>query len=112
MPTPTPSADEPPIWAMRDGATTLLRVKAVPGASRNAIAGTLGDRLKIRVAAPPEGGKANQAILTLLARALCVNEASLAIMQGHGNPLKTIRVDAPWSCLAHAIQTMNTTNRA
>ena len=112
MPNQPPTPDGTPIWAASDGDTTLLRVKAVPGASRNAIVGTLGDRLKVRVAAPPEDGKANQAILSLLATALDVDEARLAITQGHGTPLKTIRVDAPWQRLAQAIQAMDAGKRA
>ncbi len=44
-----------------------LRVKVVPGASRSEIVGVLGDPLKIRIAAPPEKGKANQALLQLIA---------------------------------------------
>ena len=63
--TKSPSSPPPefPPWLSRssDGAW-LIRVKAVPGASRDEIAGPLGDRLKIRIAAPPEGGKANKAI--------------------------------------------------
>ena len=53
------------------GDDLVLRVKAVPGAKRDAIAGALGDRLKIRVAAPPEDGQANAAIRALLARVFC-----------------------------------------
>ncbi|CAN0557360.1 unnamed protein product, partial [Laminaria digitata] len=47
-----------------------LRLKAVPGASRDSIAGILGDRLKVRVSAAPEGGRANTAIVKLLAKSL------------------------------------------
>ena len=103
MPTPARRSSEPPIWATADGATTLLRVKAVPGASRDTIAGTLGDRLKIRVAAPPEGGKANQAILQLLAKALGLDASSLDLTQGHASPMKTVRAKAPLAKLAESL---------
>lgn len=69
-----------------------LRIKAVPGASRDAIAGMLGDRLKVRVSAPPEGGKANSAIVALLARELGVKPAQVEIIAGQAHPEKTVRV--------------------
>lgn len=72
--------------------TTDLRIKAVPGASRDAVAGMLGDRLKIRVAAPPEGGKANKAIVALLARELGLKPAQVEIVAGLTNPEKTVRL--------------------
>lgn len=71
----------------------LLRVKAVPGASRDAIAGPLGDRLKIRIAAPPEGGQANIALIKLLARTLGLNRTRVQISSGQGSPEKTIRLE-------------------
>lgn len=70
----------------------LLWVKAVPGASRNQIAGLLGDRLKVRVSAPPEGGKANKAICKLLARALGVKANQVSIESGAASPEKILRV--------------------
>ncbi len=71
----------------------LIRVKAVPGASREEIAGPLGDRLKIRVTAPPEGGRANKAVCVLIARALGVKPKQVSIESGRSSPEKTIRVE-------------------
>ena len=48
-----------PAYLLVRGDDLEIRVKAVPGAKREEIAGALGDRLKIRVAQPPEGGRAN-----------------------------------------------------
>jgi uncharacterized protein (TIGR00251 family) len=75
-----------------DGDGVLLRVKVVTGASRNEIAGPVGDRLKVRVTAPPEGGKANKALCQLLAAALGVKPRHVTIERGHTSPAKTLRV--------------------
>ncbi|RMH27370.1 MAG: DUF167 domain-containing protein [Planctomycetota bacterium] len=92
-------------WLSRDAdGAWLIRVKAVPGASRDEIAGALGDRLKIRVSAPPEGGKANKKICVLIARALGAPPRAVTVAQGRGTPFKTLRV-APagrWSAAAIA----------
>ena len=66
----------------------VLRVKAVPGASRESIAGMLGDRLKVRISAAPEGGKANKAIIRLLAKSLGIKPAQIELISGHTNPEK------------------------
>jgi uncharacterized protein (TIGR00251 family) len=71
----------------------VIRVKAVPGASRDAVAGAVGDRLKVRVAAPPEGGKANRAIERLIAAALGVKRGRVSIVTGQGGPEKSVRVE-------------------
>jgi uncharacterized protein len=68
-----------------------LSIKVVPGASRSEIAGVLGDRLKVRVTAPPEGGKANRALVELLRDWLGVRE--VAIVSGRGSPEKTVRAE-------------------
>lgn len=95
-----------PPWASRHAQSLLIRVKAVPGASRDALAGTLGDRLKIRVSAPPEGGKANAAIVRVLAKALGTSERSIELLSGSASPLKMFRAagvsdDALQSLLQH-----------
>lgn len=66
-----------------------VRLKVVPGASRSGLAGVLGDRLKVRVAAPPEGGKANRAVEELIER---LTGCRCAVCTGHATPLKTILV--------------------
>lgn len=70
---------------------TLL-VKAVPGARRTEVAGWLGERLKVRVSAPPEGGKANDAIRELLAAELGLKPAAVSIIRGQSNPEKTVQI--------------------
>lgn len=75
-----------------DGSDLLLRVKAVPGASRDAIAGVLGDRLKVKVAAPPEGGKANTAICAVVAKALGIKPRDVTIESGQGSAEKLLRI--------------------
>lgn len=76
-----------------DGDSVLILVKAVPGASRTEIVGEWDGRLKIAVAAPPERGKANQAISKLLAEWFGVRRRDVAVVKGHTTPLKTIRIE-------------------
>lgn len=81
-----------PIFARQPDGSLLIAVKAVPGASRDQVAGVLGDRLKVRISAPPEGGKANQAIRALLADALGRKPRDVAVAAGAASPEKMIRV--------------------
>jgi uncharacterized protein (TIGR00251 family) len=74
------------------GNALLLQVKVVPNASRTQVVGALGDALKIKVAQPPEGGRANEAVLEVLAEKLGVPEANLAIVAGHTRARKTVRI--------------------
>ena len=63
-------------------ATTRLKLRVSPGSRRPGIAGRHGDAWKVRVAAPPEGGKANEAVLKLLAETLDVPRSSVALVSG------------------------------
>jgi uncharacterized protein len=69
-----------------------ISIKAVPGARRDEIVGMLGDRLKVRVSAPAEGGKANAAICALIAGALGLKARQVEVVSGHASPEKTVRV--------------------
>lgn len=70
-----------------------LRVKVVPGASRDRIAGVLGDFLKIQVSAAPERGRANAAVQELLAKSLGIAASAIHVTAGLTQPRKTIRID-------------------
>ncbi len=72
------------------GEGVLLRVKVVPGASRSRVVGMLGDRLKVAVAAPPEGGKANKAVCKLIAEVLGLPVRDVVVSAGTSNPQKTL----------------------
>lgn len=64
-------------------------MKVVPGAARSEVAGVLGDRLKVRVAAPAEGGKANRAVEKLLKDWLGATDVE--VVAGHSAAAKTVR---------------------
>ena len=67
-----------------------ITVKAVPGASKDEIVGFLGDDLKVRVRQPPEGGRANRAIIALLAEMLEVSTKTISIASGEHAFRKTL----------------------
>ena len=70
-----------------------FRVKVVPGASRDRIMGELGGALKVGVSAPPEKGRANKAVIALLARALGLRPSLLRIASGTATAYKTCTVN-------------------
>jgi len=66
-------------------------VHARPGASRSEVAGTHGDALTIRVAAPPVDGAANRELLRVLAEVLEVRPGALALRRGaHGREKRIV----------------------
>ena len=79
----------PPFARVVEGGIEVS-IKVVPGASRSEVAGVLGDRLKVRVAVPPEGGRANRAVEELLKAWLGAKE--VAIVAGRSGREKTVLV--------------------
>ncbi len=65
-----------------------LRLKVVPGAKREGVVGIYGDRLRVRVNAPPEQGKANRAVEKLIEK--WSGAKSTRIIAGHGSAEKII----------------------
>ena len=82
-----------PLHARRD--QTWLDVKVQTGASPQCIAGLQANRLKIRVNAAPERGKANKAIIAILADALHLSKQALEIVRGATQSHKTISIQLP-----------------
>jgi uncharacterized protein (TIGR00251 family) len=63
---------------------TRVRIRVAPGAKRTAVVGRHGAGWKVRVAAPPEAGRANDALVQLLADTLAVPQSSVRLVSGHG----------------------------
>jgi uncharacterized protein len=74
------------------GPSIRLRLRVSPGASRSQIVGRHGDAWKVRVAAPPESGRANDALLELLATTFEIPRSRLELVAGHTSRDKTIAV--------------------
>jgi uncharacterized protein (TIGR00251 family) len=71
-----------------------VRVKVIPRSPRTEFAGEMADgTLKIRVAAPPERGKANEALCAFLAAHYGVTREAVAVISGHAAALKLIRIE-------------------
>jgi uncharacterized protein len=76
-----------------EAVSTRLRLRVSPGASRPGVIGRHGAAWKIRVAAPPEGGRANEAVTTLLASVLGVPRSAVVLRSGHGTRDKTVELE-------------------
>ena len=70
----------------------LLKVYLQPRSSRNEIVGFYRDGIKVRVTAPPVEGKANEALIRLLAGELGIQPSSIEILKGHLFREKTLRI--------------------
>lgn len=71
---------------------TRLRLRVAPGAAKPAVVGRHGDAWKVRVAAAPERGKANEAVLTLLAKTLAIPPASISLVSGGSSRDKVVEL--------------------
>ncbi len=69
-----------------------IKIRVQPRARRSAIDGVHGDALKVRVAAPPVDGKANAAVVAVLARELGVARSAVSITLGEGSRDKVVAI--------------------
>jgi len=97
-----------------DESGVKLFVRVTPGAKKNEISGLWkgagGDiRLAVKVTAPPDKGKANDAVIKLLAKALDAPKSSFTVASGATSRLKTIEiVGAPEPLCARLSQLVET----
>lgn len=72
--------------------TTRVRLTVTPGAAKAGVVGRHGDGWKLRVAAAPERGKANDAVLALLAETLALPRANVSLVSGAGSRNKIVEL--------------------
>lgn len=97
-------------WAVSDeGAVLYLRV--TPGAKKDDISGFFDDpngqrRLCVKVAAPPDKGKANAAVIKLLSARLALPKSALSIKAGETSRVKTVAIGGDPEEAAKALKTL------
>ena len=82
-------------WYRWDGADLILEVHIQPGARRDEIVGPHGDRLKIRISAPPVDGKANLHLIRYLADCCGVPARAVELLAGLSGRTKRLRIQSP-----------------
>lgn len=81
-----------PAYLKASGQELHLTLKVSPRASRNEIAGPMGDALRIKVTAPPVDSAANEAVIRFLAEQLGCSRSSLHLVRGHTARLKLMAI--------------------
>lgn len=74
------------------GGDLRVRVRVSPGARREAVVGLYGGALKVAVRAPPERGRANDAVIALLAHALGLPRRAVQVVAGATRRDKTVAI--------------------
>ena len=82
-------------WFRRDGTDLILQVQVQPRAKLDAIAGVIGDRLKIRLKASPVEGRANEHLVTYLAKLFDVPRRHVVLERGEASKRKQLRIHSP-----------------
>jgi uncharacterized protein len=85
-------SDVSDLFQVHDG-YVVVDVHVQPRAGRTAVLGRHGAALKLRVAAPPADGRANDAACALLAKTLGVSDSAVTLVSGATSRSKRVRVD-------------------
>ena len=80
----------------------ILNVRVQPRASSDTFAETLGDRIKIRITAPPVDGKANKHLVGFLAKTFKIAQSNISIIAGETGRNKQLQIKKP-QCLPECI---------
>lgn len=79
-------------WFRRNGDVLTLTLHVQPGAKRTEVAGLHGEALKIRLAAPPVEGRANEALLKFIAESFGVPLRQVELIQGGQSRHKVVAI--------------------
>jgi uncharacterized protein (TIGR00251 family) len=79
-------------WYRQEGESVVLVLHVQPGAKRTEVAGLHGEALKIRLAAPPVDGKANEALLGFIADKFGVPLRGVELLRGGQSRHKMVKV--------------------
>jgi len=77
-------------WFHWQGESLFLQMHVQPGARNNCFVGLHGDRLKVKINAPPVDGKANIALIDFLARCFETSKSAISVQQGALSRDKTL----------------------
>jgi len=80
-----------------------LEVQVVPRASRTRVVGSVADRLKIQLNAPPVDGEANAALVELLAETFGVRKSAVTIVAGETSRKKRVRIEGATEAQAQVL---------
>jgi uncharacterized protein (TIGR00251 family) len=80
------------MWYRNEGESVVLVLHVQPGAKRTEVAGLHGEALKIRLAAPPIDGKANEALLSFIATKFGVPQRGVELLRGGQSRHKMVKV--------------------
>jgi hypothetical protein len=83
------------IWWRCDGDDLVLKLRIQPRATRDELAGLQGDRLRVRLRAPPVDGKANAQLQRFVADLFQVSRQRVLIEAGLGAREKRVRILGP-----------------
>jgi uncharacterized protein len=93
-----PAPDLPALRADRDGCVLVVHV--LPRAHRTEVDGWRGEALRVRLAAAPVDGQANDALVAWLAESLALPRRAVRVQRGQTSRHKQLRIDAPAEVVA------------
>ena len=74
-----------------------LECSIAPKSNQDRIVGPVGERLKIRIAAAPTDGKANESLVRFMAKQFRTTQSAITIVRGHTGRHKLLCIEKPLS---------------
>jgi uncharacterized protein len=103
------SAESPPPCLTRHGTQWWLAVSVVPNAKRSGADGLHDGALRVRLAAPPVDGKANEALIAWVAESLGLPRRAVSLVRGQASRRKWLSLDGPVPEIVAAVTRLVTT---